>query len=170
MLTPDPRSMPAPSTPRLDTWSLPQIVDFVLVRYHEPLRAELPVLLDAARKVERVHADKDSCPRGLAAHLEQMDAELRDHLLKEEHVLFPAVRAGARGAQLHMPVRVMMQEHEDHGENLRLLRALARDFAPPADACATWRGLYAGLAKLEADLLEHIQLENDVLFRRVLDV
>ena len=154
---------------RWDTRPLPEFLDFILTRYHEPLRADLPALLDAARKVERVHAKKVSCPHGLASLLEQLDAEIRQHLAKEEQVLFPALRSGTEGANVHMPIRVIMQEHDDHGANLHRLRELATDFSPPPEACATWRALYAGLEKLESELMEHIHLENNVLFPRALN-
>ncbi len=154
---------------RWDTRPLPDLIDFILTRYHEPLRLDLPALLAAARRVERVHARKGSCPHGLASLLEQLDAEIRQHLAKEEQVLFPALRAGSGGASVHMPVRVIMQEHDDHGASLRRLRELATDFSPPPEACATWRALYAGLEKLESELMEHIHLENNVLFPRALN-
>jgi regulator of cell morphogenesis and NO signaling len=158
------------SAERWDSRPLPDLIDFIVTRYHEPLRRDLPGLIDAARKVERVHARKASCPHGLASHLEQVDAEVRQHLAKEEQVLFPAIRSGNRGATVHMPIRVMMQEHDDHGANLQRLRELTADFAPPPEACATWRALYAALAKLESELMEHIHLENNVLFPRALNV
>jgi regulator of cell morphogenesis and NO signaling len=153
---------------RWDDAPLAELIELILARYHEPLRADLEALLGAARKVERVHAAKASCPRGLTSELEQMDAELRQHLAKEEQVLFPAIVAGHHGTQVHMPVRVMMQEHDDHGASLRRLRVLCTDYVPPAEACPTWRALYAGLAKLESELMEHIHLENNVLFPRAL--
>jgi len=148
---------------------LPELVDHILTRYHDPLREDLPPLVDAAAKVERVHGDKADCPRGLADHLARLHAELGTHLAKEEQVLFPAIRSGRRGQHVHMPIRMMMQEHEDHEVNLQRIRELTSNFAPPAGACGTWRGLYAGLAKLDADLSEHIHFENDVLFPRVLN-
>lgn len=157
------------SPERWDTKPLPDLIDFILAGYHEPLRCDLPVLLEAARRVERVHAKKPSCPHGLADHLDQLGVELRQHLDKEELVLFPAIRSGSRGGHVHMPVRVMMQEHDDHGLGLRRLRELATDFSPPPEACATWRALYAGLEKLEAELMDHIHLENNVLFPRALN-
>jgi regulator of cell morphogenesis and NO signaling len=49
------------------------------------------------------------------------------------------------------------------------LRELATGFSPPPEACATWRALYSGLAKLESELMEHIHLENNVLFPRALN-
>jgi regulator of cell morphogenesis and NO signaling len=154
---------------RWDARALPDLIDFILTRYHEPLRSDLPGLIEAATRVERVHADKPSCPRGLAALLTHVDAELRQHLAKEEQVLFPAIGSGRRGAQIHMPIRVMMQEHDDHGRNLQRIRELATGFEPPPEACATWRALYTGLEKLEAELMDHIHLENNVLFPRALN-
>lgn len=154
---------------RWDTRPLPELIAFILTRYHDPLRADLPALIEAARRVEKVHAKKASCPRGLASLLEELDVEVRQHLAKEEQVLFPAIQAGLRGAQVHMPVRVLMHEHDDHGASLERLREITTDYAPPAEACATWRALYAGLEKLEAELMEHIHLENNVLFPRALN-
>ncbi len=156
----------------LDRWDvkpLTEVIDFILTRYHEPLRRDLSVLSEAASRVERVHGRKPSCPRGLALFLEQLDAALRQHMTKEEQVLFPAITAGGRGDRVHMPIRVMMQEHDDHGANLRTLRELTTDFTPPPEACATWRALYSGLEKLESELMEHIHLENNILFPRALN-
>ena len=160
----------APPAERWETKPLAELIAFVLTQFHEPLRKDLPALLEAARKIERVHGSKASCPRGLAALLERLHVEIQQHLAKEEQVLFPAIRAGIHGAPVHMPIRVMMEEHDDHGASLRRLRELATDFNPPPEACATWRALYAGLEKLESELIEHIHLENNVLFPRALQV
>jgi iron-sulfur cluster repair protein YtfE (RIC family) len=51
-------------------------------------------------------------------------------------------------------------------ERLVHLRELTAGYAPPPDACNTFRGLYHGLAELERALHEHIHLENNVLFPR----
>ncbi len=154
---------------RWDERPLAELVDFIISRYHDTLRADLPALIEAARRVERVHGKKDICPVGLASHLELMAGEILQHLAKEEHVLFPAICAGTRRAKVHMPIRMMMQEHDDHGAALRRCRELSTDFVPPSGACATWRALYVGLEKLETELMEHIHLENNVLFPRALN-
>jgi regulator of cell morphogenesis and NO signaling len=36
----------------------------------------------------------------------------------------------------------------------------------PEGACRSWQALYTGSAKLANDLIEHIHLENNVLFPR----
>ena len=152
---------------RWDEASLDALIDHLLQHYHESHRAEVPRLLEMARKVESVHADKEACPRGLADHIARMLPELEDHMQKEEQVLFPLIRAG-RGRMATMPVQVMEEEHRAHGENLARLRALAGDYRPPEEACGTWRALYLGLAELESELMHHIHLENNVLFPRAL--
>ncbi|MCA9633641.1 MAG: iron-sulfur cluster repair di-iron protein [Deltaproteobacteria bacterium] len=148
--------------------SVEELVEHILERYHRPLPDHIDSVLAAAEKVERVHGAKESCPRGLAAHLRSIRDGLMSHLAKEEQVLFPALLAGRRGGMLSGPVTVMMREHDDHGDNLKRTRALTNDFTPPAEACATWRAMYEELDRLEADLMAHIHLENHVLFPRAL--
>jgi regulator of cell morphogenesis and NO signaling len=41
---------------------------------------------------------------------------------------------------------------------------LTGDLTLPAEACNTWRALYAGLGKFRDDLTEHIHIENNILF------
>jgi len=145
-----------------------EIVAHILDTYHAPLRPEIRRLRDMALKVEQVHAEKPSCPRGLAQHLEFMAQAVEDHLRKEEEVLFPMIESGETGF-VRMPVQMMIQEHDDHAESLRRTRALTRDFWVPDEACTTWRALYLGLEQLERDLMDHIHLENNVLFPKVLN-
>src|SRR5262249_27327723 len=64
------------------------------------------------------------------------------------------------------PIRVMEHEHDDAGAALARLRALTDGYTPPADACATYRALLAGLAGLAAALHVHLHEENNILFPR----
>lgn len=144
--------------------STAELIDFIETRYHATLRRDVPPLIAAAAKVERVHAAKPAVPLGLAATLEEMWLDLERHMQKEEQILFPMLRAGDRRA--HMPIQVMRAEHDVHGTNLGELRALTGGFVAPPHACATWRALYDGLARLQAELMAHIHLENHVLFDR----
>lgn len=141
------------------------LVDHIVSRYHDTHRRELPELVQLARKVEKVHAKRSDVPRGLADLLERMSTELQQHMAKEELILFPAMKQST-AAGLDMPIARMRHEHDDHGAHLRALDRLTNGITVPADACRTWQALYAGLAKLVDDLMEHIHLENNVLFPR----
>jgi regulator of cell morphogenesis and NO signaling len=140
------------------------LIDHILTRYHAVHREQLPELVRMARRVEAVHHDHPGVPHGLANHLENMEAELLDHMGKEEQVLFPAMQNHRPG--LLAPIRAMRDEHTGHGEHLERLATLTHDHTPPQGACNTWRALYAGTAQLTNDLISHIHLENNVLFPR----
>lgn len=142
---------------------VPEVIDHILQRYHAVHREQLPELIRMARRVEAVHRESPDVPTGLADHLEAMEQELLDHMDKEENILFPLLRAGGRG-MAHNPIAAMRHEHTSHGEQLERLMALAHDTKPPAGACNTWRALYAGIAQLSDDLINHIHLENNLLF------
>ena len=146
---------------------LGELIDFIVHRYHDTLRSELPQLVQLAEKVETKHAEKESCPVGLTAHLRLVHEAVLDHLQKEEQILFPLIRSGM-GSQTAGPVQVMESEHHEHAQNLRRTRELAHDLVPPDEACTSWRALYLRLHELEAELMEHIHLENNVLFPRAL--
>jgi regulator of cell morphogenesis and NO signaling len=157
----------APDLPRWDERPVAELVRHIVDFYHRRLRIELPELISLAAKVEDRHAEKASCPRGLRSHLEEVHRAVLEHLAKEEQVLFPMILDG-RGGMAGAPIHVMEAEHLDHAENLRRTRRLTTDLVAPDEACPTWRALYLRLRGLEAELMDHIHLENNVLFRRVL--
>ena len=146
-----------------DTRSPAQLIDHILSRYHEVHRQQLPELIRMARRVEAVHRDHPMVPQGLANHLETMEQELLDHMAKEEQVLFPLLKQGGHPMVIH-PIGMMRHEHVSHGAQLERLAALAHQHQPPEGACNTWQALYAGTARLAEDLVDHIHLENNVLF------
>jgi regulator of cell morphogenesis and NO signaling len=146
---------------------LAEVIGFIEDYYHARLRSEIPELIALADKVEEVHVDKSDCPRGLAAHLRQMHRAVLDHLEKEERGLFPLIRAG-QGLGAIGAVHSLELEHDDHGKSLARLRELTADMIPPSEACPTWRALYRRLARLADELMEHVSLENHVLFPRAL--
>lgn len=149
--------------------ALPQdvdgLIDLIVTRYHAVHRRELPELIALARRVERVHAANPAVPAGLADLLSAMEEELVDHMAKEEQVLFPMMRRGGH-PMIASPIAMMRHEHDSHGEHLEEVERLTQNGQPPAEACNTWRALYAGTRKLAEDLTEHVHLENNILFPR----
>lgn len=144
--------------------SVGTLIEHILERFHERHREQFPELIRLASRVEQVHGNKPGCPLGLAEHLWSMQQELESHMLKEEQILFPMLRSGIEVPQTHGPIAVMRYEHDQHGAALAQLAALTNDITPPANACNTWRTLYRGLEELRDDLMQHIHLENNILF------
>lgn len=143
----------------------PELIEHILHRYHDVHRQQLPELIRLARKVEAVHATHPDVPAGLAVLLDTMQEELLAHMAKEEQILFPLLAAGG-SPMARFPIGVMRQEHDAHALQLQRLGELTRELSPPPQACNTWRALYASLQQFVDDLMQHIHLENNVLFPR----
>lgn len=142
-----------------------ELIAHILERYHVRHREQLLELIHLAEKVERVHAGHAKAPQGLATHLAWILEELEGHMVKEERILFPMLMRGQR----HMaggPMSVMEAEHVQHGEALDKMMELTHQLKLPEDACNSWRALYLGLGELRDDLMEHIHLENNILFKQ----
>lgn len=141
------------------------LIDHIVSRYHDRHRQQLADLVPLARKIERVHGSHPDCPVGLADHLAAMQQELESHMQKEEQVLFPLLARGFP-PMVRGPIAAMRMEHELHDQALQELNAITRGNVLPSDACGSWHALYESIAEFRDDLLQHIALENEVLFKR----
>ena len=96
--------------------------------------------------------------------------------MKEEQILFPYITnldaaidnqspaPHAFFGTVQNPVRMMNIEHDTAGDLLREMREITDNYAVPAEACMSYQALYQALIDLEADLHQHIHLENNILF------
>ena len=141
------------------------LIDHIVTRYHDVHRRQLPELIMLSRKVEQVHAAKPGVPAGLADMLEKAFGELGLHMRKEELILFPAMRRQESGP-LDGPISQMRHDHVDHGELLERMTEMTGNFVVPEAGCGSWRALYAGAAQFKDDLIDHIHIENNILFPR----
>jgi regulator of cell morphogenesis and NO signaling len=145
-----------------------ELIDYIVTKHHGFLRQELPRLHAMAQRVAQVHGDHTPALVEVFHVYTGLFQELDSHMQKEEQILFPIVATLSNGQPAPMPVdgpiSHMIHEHEEAGDALKRLRELTNGFQPPADACNTYRALFAGLADLEEDLHRHIHLENSVLF------
>ncbi|QHM70453.1 iron-sulfur cluster repair protein YtfE [Mixta intestinalis] len=146
---------------------LAELIDHIITRYHDGHRQQLPDLIAMAEKVERVHGAKAACPRGLTKVIDEVYQHLSEHMMKEERVLFPMIKQGF-GSRASDPIAVMEFEHNEAGEQLEVIKSLTNNLTPPEEACTTWRALYSGIDNFIQELMQHIHLENNLLFPRAL--
>lgn len=82
----------------------------------------------------------------------------------EEGRVFPAILRGQGG--LTSLLKNLHAEHEVAGRILHEIATLTSHHTPPSQACTTWKALYLGLAAFQKDLMDHVHLEEHVLFPR----
>lgn len=155
------------------TAALADLCDHIVEWHHAYLRAELPRLSALVEKVVKAHAEAHPELREVEDIFGAIAAELQDHMLVEEAVLFRACRdlevRGSRDVEsLEAPVRAMEADHVITGAALERIRALTATYTPPPAACNSYIALLDGLETLERDLHRHIHEENNILFPRAL--
>ncbi len=173
------------TTPSEQNWQeapVADLVDHIFSVHHAFLRRQFPRingLLDTVISAHKPHAEMLQSLQRVYIGLRD---EIENHLMKEEMILFPYIRqlddmsAGRQSfVPMHCgsvanPIGQMEYEHTSAGEALAKLHALSSDYTLPTDACPTFAELYQSLRDLEADLHEHIHLENNILFPRAIEV
>ena len=168
--------------PGVQSGTLAELIDYILDTHHAFTRDEMERITALAEKVASKHGENHPELLGVRALFLQLCDDLRPHMFKEEMILFPYVKQlEAAAAQefpapyapfgtVGNPIRMMMFEHDTAGDILRELRANTDGYAPPADACISYRTLYEALEGFERDLHQHIHLENNVLFPRAVEL
>ena len=149
-----------------------QLIDHILVDHHAYLRIEMPRLEIMIGKVVAAHGQREPHLAEVQSVYQGLRAELEQHMMKEEQILFPLMReletARTRPVShcgsVENPIRVMIMEHEHAGDALGRLRQLTKDYTAPPEACNTYRALLDGLREMEGDLHRHIHEENNILF------
>jgi regulator of cell morphogenesis and NO signaling len=159
-----------------------ELITHIIGKHHAYIRAEQPRLQALAAKVVSVHGARHPELAEVQAAFAMLARELSQHMLKEEQILFPFIERMEQAAQsgsapptpffgtVQNPIRMMMSEHTTAGEDTATLRRLTGGYTPPEDACISFRTLYAALAEFEADLHQHIHLENNILFPRAIEM
>lgn len=156
-----------PGQPATDprTLSTQDVIVKLIAPHHQYLHRTMPFMQGLARKVARVHGDRERSLQDVATLVDTFVAMMDMHLAQEESELFPALIAGADDVAQPM-LRDMRREHEEVGEVLALLRKAAADYVAPEWACTSYRTLMKELEVMEADTLAHVHLENHVLLPR----
>ncbi len=159
---------------------LSDLVSHITNTHHRFTREELARLAPLLDKVCTVHGKNHSKLKQVRSSFQGLVRELTTHMMKEERVLFPyIVRMEEAVIQkepilpppfgsLQNPVSMMEHEHDSAGNALRAMHEASSGYIAPPDACISYQTLYKALADFEADLHQHIHLENNILFPRAI--
>lgn len=173
-----PSSRPLP----YNDWNLDFLADYIVNTHHSYVEKTLPDITAYSEKVMIVHGPHHPELLRIYQLVGAINAELTAHMVKEESVLFPYIKAleaakkniqplpAAHFGTVQNPIHMMEIEHESAGKNLEEIRQLTNNYLLPQDACASYGLLYKILEEFEEDLHLHIHLENNILFPKALEI
>lgn len=175
-------SSPLPRPLPYNDWKLDFLADYIVNTHHSYVKASIPELIKYADKVAKVHGGHHQELLDIRQLVEEMSAEMTEHMEKEETFLFPYIKelvltkkkdqeSGRNSVNaVKKPIELMEKEHEIVGKSLSDIRMLSNGYALPEDACASYGLLYKMLEEFEGDMFTHIHLENNILFTKALEI
>lgn len=158
------------------------LANYIKAAHHSYVSQKTPLLSAHTAKVAMRHGDRHPELKDISEKWQKVSEDLMQHMMKEEHVLFPYIEKLQRihqssahvelpqGAFVANPIRVMEAEHEVAGDVMAQIRQLAADYNPPEEACTTWRLMLSELKEFEEDLHRHVHLENFLLFPKAIEM
>jgi regulator of cell morphogenesis and NO signaling len=166
---------------QVSDWSaepLGELIAHIKNTHHKYTREEIARLRPLLQKVCSVHGKNHPELLRISEAFEGLAQELTMHMMKEEMVLFPFIErmeeatlenapvVPAPFGTVRNPIAMMEHEHDSAGVALRTMREASSGYQFPDDACISYQTLYRALTDFEADLHQHIHLENNILFPR----
>ena len=151
-------------------------------RHHQYVRESIPRTRALLDKVAAKHGANHPELIDIGKLFAEVGRKMIMHMQKEEQILFPYIDALERAVNAHgsveppffqtvkNPVHTMMQEHDAAGDLVRRIRVLTSEYTPQGDACTSFKALYEALREFEADLHQHVHLENNILFPRAVEM
>lgn len=165
---------------RYDQWAPDFLADYIVNQFHNYTKEALPKIGDYLTAVVEAHGVAHPETKTIADLWASVQAELSLHMQKEELMLFPYIKRLARvQSEENAPsappfgsaaalIAEMEAEHEATGDGLAQMAALSSGYTPPADACPTYRTLYALLQEFDTVTKKHVHLENNILFPKAI--
>lgn len=172
-------------SPEATNWTSAPLSDLtrhIREKHHQYVRAAIPRIQGLLNKVKAKHGSTHTEIADIETLFARVGPEMIVHMQKEEQILFPYIEnmeqaAGGNGAleppffqTVRNPIQAMMSEHDSAGDLVKQIRKASIDYTPPADACTSYRALYQDLREFEADLHQHVHLENNILFPRAVEM
>lgn len=166
----------SPGELRFKNWSPVFLANYIVENHHSFVREAIPELHALLDKVVSRHGDTEPVLIRIRENFAALADELLPHLEKEEQVLFPAIaelfgneeEKGVIANNINLPIAAMEDEHEQAGKLIKLIRELSNNYVAPPYACPTFQLMYQKLDEFDKDLMQHIYLENSVLFNKCL--
>jgi regulator of cell morphogenesis and NO signaling len=172
---------PALQSGSLPDWgksSLSSLMAHIVDKHHAYCREQLERIERLLGMVVRTHGGVHPELRRIQLLFAKLGSDLKLHLLKEEQTLFPMIarmeEARDRNAALPRltfgtianPIRMMVLEHDVGNKELDEIRKLSSAYTVPPDASESYQALYQGLKEFDADMQQHVYLEDRQLFPR----
>ncbi|MDP2722273.1 MAG: iron-sulfur cluster repair di-iron protein [Bacteroidales bacterium] len=170
-----------PDSKYIDLMELDELCTYIIRRHHSYVNEKMPFILRNLDKLCEVHGENHLELFEINTLFNQVATNLTAHIKKEELILFPFISRMAKNHQvqynkaitkgkLATTISEMEQEHTSEGGRFDSISRLSGHYKTPPDGCSTFKVTYQALQEFEQDLHRHIHLENNILFKKAVEL
>jgi regulator of cell morphogenesis and NO signaling len=172
-------------SPDESSWALAPLSDLtrhIREKHHRYVREAIVRIQTLLDKVGAKHGEDQPEITEIQRLFTEVGREMIMHMQKEEQILFPYIGALEQARSSHSsvetpffqtvrnPIHAMMKEHDAAGQLVKQIRTASSEYTAAVDACTSYKALYQDLKEFEADLHQHVHLENNILFPRAVEM
>lgn len=165
------------------SWNVDFLTNYIVNVHHGYLRRTLPDTKEILGKFASGHEKKFPYISDVARLYNKLHTSLLPHIHYEEEVVFPYIRQVVHAFEnndsyarllvktLRKPLDKLMSHEEENLASLMVeLRAAANNYEMPSNSCTSHGVALQRLKELDNDLMQHIYLENQVLFPKAIGI
>jgi regulator of cell morphogenesis and NO signaling len=159
------KETPKSATP--SEWTSAFLTRYITETHHQFLRKILPELPTLLNTVCSVHGSDLDELLVIRENFVGLCDLLASHIRQEEETLFPLLSTSNPSANdIDILIDEACADHDVICSILTEIRSLSNQYTAPDFACPTFRLTFQKLKELDHDLVAHLHLENNILFRR----
>lgn len=164
-------------------WNIDFLIDYLINIHHRYLKKVLPETQQLLNEFVNEHIKKYPYLEELEKQFDLLIKQLLPSIQREEEVIFPYIRQIAHAHQhkepyaalfvrtMRKPVEeTMFKGHETVSEIILAIRTITNKYTTPENVCISHKVVIAKLKELDNDLMQHLYLEQSVLFPRAMAI
>lgn len=164
-------------------WDVDFLINYLINIHHRYLKKSLPETQQILNEFAKEHIKKFPYLVELEKQFDLLAAQLLSSMKREEEVLFPYIRQIAYAHKhresyaalfvrtLRKPVEeTMFRGHETVSDIILSIRKLTNTYTTPENVCISHKVVIAKLKELDNDLMQHLYLEQSVLFPEAMTI
>ena len=171
-----------PDSEYIDNLTLGELCNYIVKRHHVYVRENIPLLNKNLEIICQVHGKQHPVLFEIKELFVGFARDFAIHNQEEENILFPFIY-GLETAKndtsplsrspfrsISKPIVMMIEEHRNADQRFNKISELSNNYRIPEDASTTYKVTLNQLKDFGKDLQIHIQLENNILFPRAIEL
>jgi regulator of cell morphogenesis and NO signaling len=156
-----------------------KLVDYLSNTHDVSVKSAISRFNVYLKTIIKVDSDLHPEVKQISLLIHELITLIDQHLIMEEHLLFPYVAAlvknqglmsGSKENLAENPIKKIKTEHSRATEILALIRKVSNNYLPAVNSSPALKLCYAQLFDFEQDIHRHIFLEEKILFPKLLEM